>query len=256
MTNRSRISLLVFFLCLTLGARPGLAAPDEYDDSQSHPLRIAAYLLHPVGFITEWVIFRPFHFLVSANEPLEAFFGHRPHPPLLRESQPAQDYGMPIRTPAVQAESQPPAPAPVPPPETVRIVEVPVEKIVVKEVQKTVRVEVEKLVFPAVAFAFDSAQLTDLGKGQVYLAAQRFRDKANVTIAIEGHADNRGDEQYNMKLGLRRAETVMNELAALGVDRNRMSTVSLGESKPALDMDAPWARAVNRRVEFQINAPK
>lgn len=250
----SRISLLAVTLCMFFAAKPGLAAPDEYDDSQSHPLRIAAYLLHPVGFITEWVVFRPFHYLVSATEPLEAFFGHRPHPPLLSEPQPIRDYGMPRRTAAVQAAPQPPAPAPVPPPETVRIVEVPVEKIVVREVQKLVRVEVEKLVLPSLAFAFDSAQLTDLGKGQVYLAAQRFREKADVTIAIEGHADNRGDEQYNLKLGLRRAETVMNELAALGVDRNRMSTVSLGESKPAIEMDTPWARAVNRRVEFQLKA--
>jgi len=57
-----------------------LAVPkDEYDDSQSNPLRIAAYLLNPVGVGLEYVLFRPFHALVSANDTTEKIFGHGPH---------------------------------------------------------------------------------------------------------------------------------------------------------------------------------
>ena len=55
-------SLKALFLALTLLAglsSPALAAPDEYDDSQSHPLRIAAYLLYPAAWLTEWLVFRP-----------------------------------------------------------------------------------------------------------------------------------------------------------------------------------------------------
>lgn len=51
---------------------------DDYDDSQSHPLRIAAYLTYPIGFTLEWLIFRPFHRLVS-QPGLEPVFGHREH---------------------------------------------------------------------------------------------------------------------------------------------------------------------------------
>ncbi len=167
--KRSQIPLIAVALCLTIGVKPGLAAPDEYDDSQSHPLRVVAYLLHPIGWLTEWIVYRPFHFLVSATPPQEAFFGHHPHPPVLGEPQPLQDYGMPKKVPMAQTASQPAPPVLLPPPETVKIVEVPVEKIVVREVPKTITVEVEKVVFPPVAFAFDSANLTDLGKGQVYL---------------------------------------------------------------------------------------
>lgn len=253
--KRSQIAMAALALwSLTGGVRPSLAAPDEYDDSQSHPLRVAAYLLHPVGWLTEWIVYRPFHFIVSATKPQEAFFGHRPHPPVLGEPQPLQDYGMPKRVPLATPASQPPPPAPVPPPESVKVVEVPVEKVVVREVPKTVTVEVEKVVFPPVAFAFDSANLTDLGKGQVYLTAQRLREKADMTIVIEGHTDNQGSDEYNQKLGLQRAQTVMNELATQGIDRNRISTASLGESKPAIGQDTTWARAVNRRVEFQVKA--
>jgi len=243
----------------TLGSQPSFAAWDEYDDSQSNPLRVAAYLLHPVGWLAEWTIFRPFHLIVSATEPQEAFFGHQPHPPLLAEKR-ASSYFYPtqVNPPVKQAALQPAAPAAVPAPETVKIVEVPVEKIVVKEVVKEVQkiIEVEKLVFPAVAFTFSSANLTDLGKGQVYLAAQRLKEKANITVVIEGHADNRGNDDYNQKLGLQRAETIMNELVAQGIDRGRIATASVGESKPLIGTDTAWAHAVNRRVEFQVKAAR
>jgi OOP family OmpA-OmpF porin len=146
------------------------------------------------------------------------------------------------------------APAPLAPPETVKVVEVPVEKIVVKEVPRVI--EVEKIIFPAVAFRFNSADLTELGKGQVYLAAQRLKEKADLTVVIEGHTDTVGNDDYNQRLGQRRAETVMSELSAQGIDRGRMSAASLGESKPVIDQDTQWARAVNRRVEFQVKGAR
>jgi outer membrane protein OmpA-like peptidoglycan-associated protein len=250
----SRFLVIGLTLTYLLGAKATFAAPDEYDDSQSNPFRIAAYLMHPVGWLAEWIVFRPFHFMVSATEPQEAFFGHRPHPPVLAEPQPWNHYGSAKRTPLKQTtmESQPPAPPP--PQETVRVVEVPVEKIVVKEIQRVV--EVEKMIFPAVAFRFDSADLTELGKGQVYLAAQRLKEKADLTVVIEGHTDTVGNDDYNQKLGQRRAETVMSELSAQGIDRGRMSAASLGDTRPLIDQDAQWARAVNRRVEFQVKGAR
>ncbi len=255
----ARLVATALVWAFTLGSQPTFAAWDEYDDSQSNPLRVAAYLLYPIGWLAEWTIFRPFHLIVSTTEPQEAFFGHRPHPPLLAENRATSYfYPTPAQPPVKQAALQPAAPAPVPAPEPVKIVEVPVEKIVVKEVVKEVQkiVEVEKLVFPAVAFAFNSANLTDLGKGQVYLAAQRLKEKTDVTVVIEGHTDNRGGDEYNHKLGMQRAETIMNDLATHGIDRGRMSAASVGESKPLIGTDTAWAYAVNRRVEFQVKAAR
>ena len=68
----------VLAIVLSLSARPAAAVPDDYDDTLSNPLRIAAYLVYPVGYALEWVVFRPFHYLVSRPE-LEPVFGHRPH---------------------------------------------------------------------------------------------------------------------------------------------------------------------------------
>jgi outer membrane protein OmpA-like peptidoglycan-associated protein len=203
----------------------------------------------------EWTVFRPFHYLVSATEPQEAFFGHTPHPPVLSEPQPVRKYSAPKRTTlrddsATQSEALASATQPQSV-ERVKVVEVPVEKVVVKEVPKVV--EVEKFVFPAVAFRFDSADLTDLGKGQVYLAAQRLKEKPGLTVVIEGHTDYVGSDDYNQTLGLRRAQTVMKELTMQGIEPDRMSAASLGETKPAIGQETDWARAVNRRVEFQVN---
>ncbi len=71
---------LVAVVALLLAGFVGtaVAAPDDYDDMQSHPLRVAAYLIYPVGYSLEWLIFRPFHYLVSRPS-LEPVFGHRPH---------------------------------------------------------------------------------------------------------------------------------------------------------------------------------
>jgi hypothetical protein len=72
---KSVITAGIVMLFLTGPAR---AYYDEYDDSQAHPLRIAAYILHPVGFALEWLVTRPIHALVSQPE-LEPVFGHTPH---------------------------------------------------------------------------------------------------------------------------------------------------------------------------------
>jgi outer membrane protein OmpA-like peptidoglycan-associated protein len=61
-----------------------------------------------------------------------------------------------------------------------------------------------------------------------------------------------GSAEYNKNLVLRRAQRVMTELAALGIDQGRISTASQGEQKPLINQPTAWARAVNRRVEFEV----
>jgi hypothetical protein len=71
--------LLGALMLLWLAALPLRAnAHDAYDDSESHPLRLVAYVVHPVGFALEWLVTRPIHFVVSHPQ-LERVFGHVPH---------------------------------------------------------------------------------------------------------------------------------------------------------------------------------
>lgn len=64
---------------LALCAAITVSAPaqaDEYDSQQTgHPVRIAAYILHPVGVILDTLIFKPAHWLVH-REPFTTLFGH------------------------------------------------------------------------------------------------------------------------------------------------------------------------------------
>ena len=113
-------------------------------------------------------------------------------------------------------------------------------------------IQVEKVQFQDVTFEFDKATLTDVGRGRCYLIAQKLKEGKNVKIEIQGHTDYIGTDDYNKKLGMQRAETVKAELIRLGVDPSRISTVSYGEDRPLIDMQTPWARAVNRRAEFVV----
>ena len=70
---RSLAAVLTVAFALTMA----LPAPaDDYDDERSgHPLRIVAYLVHPIGVILDYLIYRPFHW-VGNHEPFSTFFGH------------------------------------------------------------------------------------------------------------------------------------------------------------------------------------
>ncbi len=290
----SRRLVVIIGLCLSLTALSQPALADQYDESQSHPLRVYTYILHPFGVATEWLLTRPFHAIVSSTRGVEYIFGHTPHPPLF-EPREAVDVGISRRTytsrgsrayasrgsrtytsrggrrsradrystregTGAPGEGMPGAEG-VPGGaggERVVIREVPVVKTVIKEVPVVKEVakvvEVEKFVFPQIAFKFDSAKLTDLGKGRAYLAAQALLEKRDIVVVIEGHTDNVGTDEYNMALGLRRAESIKLELESLGVAPERVSVTSVGETSPLIPMDNSWAHAVNRRVEMKIQA--
>ena len=72
------IAAAALAIVLALSAHPAAAVPDDYDDTQAYPLRVAAYFAYPVGYALEWAIFRPLHYLVS-RPALEPVFGHHPH---------------------------------------------------------------------------------------------------------------------------------------------------------------------------------
>jgi hypothetical protein len=63
---------------LIAGGATTARAHDAYDDSESNPIRLAAYAVHPAGWLLEWAVMRPIHFVVS-NPALENIFGHVPH---------------------------------------------------------------------------------------------------------------------------------------------------------------------------------
>lgn len=99
-------------------------------------------------------------------------------------------------------------------------------------------------------FDFDKATLSAEARAALDAHATRLRDKAGLSIRLEGHADERGTREYNLALGERRAKAVANYLAIQGVDAGRVQVISYGEEKPAAfgSDEASWQK--NRRVEL------
>ncbi|MFT5486268.1 MAG: peptidoglycan-associated lipoprotein [Paracoccaceae bacterium] len=68
-----------------------------------------------------------------------------------------------------------------------------------------------------------------------------------VTITVEGHTDERGTREYNLALGERRANSVRDYMIALGVDPNRVKTLSYGKERPVDPASSEDAWSRNRR---------
>ncbi len=96
--------------------------------------------------------------------------------------------------------------------------------------------------------AIDSHAETTLQKHAAYL-----KDHPYVKVQIEGHADDRGTNNYNLALGERRAEAVRDYLISLGVEEDRMSVISYGEEKPTCFESSETCWQENRKVHFLVS---
>ncbi len=117
-------------------------------------------------------------------------------------------------------------------------------------------VDPDKLAAYAVHFKFDSAVVEDREKANVASVAEALKANSNAELLIEGHCDERGTGEYNRALGERRALSLREALAKIGVDAARIRTISYGKDKP-VDRghdEAAWEK--NRRGQFDWCAPK
>jgi len=99
-------------------------------------------------------------------------------------------------------------------------------------------------------FAYDSSSLDSRAREILKSNADWMKKNANLTIQIEGHCDTRGSVEYNLALGERRAKTVKDYLAGLGVDGKRMTIISYGKEKLLELGDSEVVHARNRRANF------
>lgn len=104
----------------------------------------------------------------------------------------------------------------------------------------------------AVHFEFDNYAIRDSDKPLLENNAKWLKLNSGVKVQIEGHADERGENEYNLALGDKRAKSVEKYLETLGVKGGRLSTISYGEEKPADQGHSEDAWAANRRAEFKL----
>ena len=105
-----------------------------------------------------------------------------------------------------------------------------------------------------VFFAFDQSDLSDTARTSLQKDADWMKKWASTKVTIEGHADSRGTNEYNLALGERRAAATRDYLISLGVPTARISTVSKGEEQPFCTEENESCWFQNRRGHFVITA--
>lgn len=104
-----------------------------------------------------------------------------------------------------------------------------------------------------VYFDFDKSDLRKDSRDVLSKNAEALlKQVADAKIQIAGHCDERGSDEYNLALGERRAKSVAKYLITLGVKADRISTISYGKEKPAVQGSDEAAWSKNRRAEFVI----
>lgn len=78
-------------------------------------------------------------------------------------------------------------------------------------------------------------------------------DASGVSFVVEGNCDEWGTDEYNQALGLKRAKAVKEALIAQGVNSDRISVKSYGETNPVCTEKTKACDAQNRRAEFRLS---
>lgn len=113
-----------------------------------------------------------------------------------------------------------------------------------------------------IKITFESGILYDYNRADLKPVAQQnltelaaiLTKYEDTDILIEGHTDSDGAEDYNLELSRRRAQSVANHLAGVGVDATRFTMMGYGEAQPVASNETPDGKALNRRVEVAIMA--
>jgi peptidoglycan-associated lipoprotein len=105
---------------------------------------------------------------------------------------------------------------------------------------------------PDVYFEYDESSLSDDTRGKLARNADLLKSQGQFMVTIEGHADERGTNEYNLALGERRSNAVRDYLGSLGVTGDRLRTISYGEERPACTETEESCWSQNRRAHLVI----
>ena len=115
---------------------------------------------------------------------------------------------------------------------------------------------------PEILYEFNKTTLTDQAKDSLNYLYRIMADNPNITIELKANTDSRGSDSYNLKLSQGRAESAVNYLVSLGIEKERMEPKGYGETallisdaeinKLATEEEREAAHQLNRRTEFSI----
>ena len=172
----------------------------------------------------------------------------REPPPVAPENSPPPPVPEGFATPPPRS-STPPPPPPAPPPDLPLALS-PDEEFASRTLEELNRESPLEPVF----YALDSSDLDERARRSVEANVDVLQRYPTWVVTIEGHCDERGTPEYNLGLGERRAMAAREYLLELGVDPERVRTVSYGKEFPFDPGHDEGAWAANRRAHFVITA--
>ena len=150
--------------------------------------------------------------------------------------------------PAPTKPAPPPAPTPAPAPAPRALTEDEIfEKATVDELNK-------QGILADSFFALDSVELNQESRGTIQKNSEYMKRRMSTKIMVEGHADSRGTNEYNLALAERRAGAVRDYLVSLGIAADRITIVSKGEEAPFCTEESESCWQQNRRGHFLFTA--
>lgn len=103
---------------------------------------------------------------------------------------------------------------------------------------------------PSIYFSYDKYSIGTSEKAKLDQVAKYMQANPKIGLIIEGNCDERGSAEYNRSLGERRALAVKDHLIAIGLQGERMQTISYGEEKPAVTGTGEAVFSKNRRADL------
>jgi len=112
--------------------------------------------------------------------------------------------------------------------------------------------EIGTVALVAIEFDYDKATIRPESMPRVQEVADVMRTYPAMELEIRGHTDDRGGNEYNLKLSQERAQAVAQALADMGIEQKRLTVKGFGEAQPLAPNDSDESRRRNRRTEFVI----
>jgi peptidoglycan-associated lipoprotein len=107
--------------------------------------------------------------------------------------------------------------------------------------------------FADIHFEFDQYRILSRDESTLAGIASWLKENPDTRVLIEGHCDERGTNEYNMALGEQRALAARRYLVGLGIESDRLTTISYGEERPLAFGSTEDAWAQNRRAHFAVS---
>jgi len=110
----------------------------------------------------------------------------------------------------------------------------------------------KSFVLKNIFFDFDKSSLREESIVELQNVYQIMKDYPKLKVEISGHTDNKGSNEYNKSLSMRRAQVVVDWLVKKGINKDRLVAKGYGEEQPITTNDTNEGRQENRRTEFKI----